>query len=78
MLGFSELEFGIESFIFVSGLSLGVIFVAVGFMDDRFKKMKLIKRIPLIFLIWLGWQIILPVPAYFLAYILEIIKNLFS
>jgi len=78
MLSFSELKFGTECFIFISGFSLGIILVAFGLMDERFKKMKLIKRIPLLILIWLGWHIVLPVPAYFLAYLLQFISNLFA
>jgi|LSQX01.1.fsa_nt_gb hypothetical protein len=77
MVSFTDLSYGIESLIFVSGISFGLIFCA-GFTDEKLKKMKLIKRIPFMLLIWIVWHIVLPAPAYILAYVLEIIINNFS
>ncbi len=76
MISISELRFFNECFIFISGFSLGIILLGLGLLDERFKKMKLIRRIPLLFLFSLGWHIVFPVPAFFIAYILDLFINI--
>ena len=76
LLSDDSLLYFTECAIFISGLSLGIIIVAV-FGQMKFKKFQFIKRVLSIIGIWIGWHFLpVPVLTYALAFLIQPIARL--